>query len=106
MVDRLPDDATLRRVYSEFMEMPGLRLTPKQAQRLWGLEERMCVQLLDQLVDAKFLAVGPQGMYARRSEGPVAMPPLRTAMRFRLGTTKSTWSPAPAPQTASRGSHG
>jgi hypothetical protein len=79
MVDRLPDDATLHRVYSEFMEMPGLRLTPRQAQRLWGLDERICSQLLSQLVDAKFLTVGPQGMYARRGDGLVALPPLRAA---------------------------
>jgi hypothetical protein len=86
MVDRLPDDATLHRVYSEFMEMPGLRLTPKQAQRLWGLDERICNQLLNQLVDAKFLTVGPQGMYARRGEGLVAMPPLRPAKAALRGT--------------------
>ena len=79
MVDRLPDDATLYRVYSEFMEMPGLRLTPKQAQRLWGLDEHQCLQLLNHLVEAKFLTRGPQGAYGRSSDGPVAMPALRPA---------------------------
>jgi hypothetical protein len=28
----------LRRVKGEYLEMPGLRLTPAQAQRLWGLD--------------------------------------------------------------------
>ena len=79
MVDRLPDDATLQRVYSEFMEMPGLRLTPQQAQRLWGLDERVCAHLLNQLVDAKFLTRGPQGAYARSSDGPFTMPAARAA---------------------------
>jgi hypothetical protein len=33
------DDALIQRVYGEFLEMPGLRLTCQQAQRLWGLDE-------------------------------------------------------------------
>ena len=32
----------VRRVRGEFMEMPGLRLTPAQAMRLWGLERETC----------------------------------------------------------------
>lgn len=32
-------DAMLRRIYGEFLEMPGMRLTLSQAQRLWGLDE-------------------------------------------------------------------
>jgi len=30
-------EETLQRVQGEFREMPGLRLTPAQASRLWGL---------------------------------------------------------------------
>ena len=37
------------------MEMPGLRLTPAQAQRLWGLDRESCQVLLGALVDDKFL---------------------------------------------------
>ena len=33
-----------RRVREEFREMPGLRLTPAQATRLWGLEQPTCHQ--------------------------------------------------------------
>ena len=29
------------RVREEFREMPGLRLTPAQARRLWGLDRRL-----------------------------------------------------------------
>jgi hypothetical protein len=48
------DDA-LRRVKGEYLEMPGLRLTPAQAQRLWGLDRESCQALLGALVDARFL---------------------------------------------------
>ena len=45
----------LRRVKGEYLEMPGLRLTIAQAQRLWGLDRSMCDALLGTLVEAKFL---------------------------------------------------
>ena len=35
--------------------------------------------------------------------GASSAAPLRTMIRFRLGTTSNTWSPAPAPHAASRG---
>lgn len=45
----------LCRIRSEYLEMPGLCLTLKQAQRLWGLEEQTCREAMQLLVDAKFL---------------------------------------------------
>jgi len=66
------DDALLQRVYGEFLEMPGLRLTCQQAQRLWGLDESACLQLLECLVDAKFLCRPGPGMYARAADGLAA----------------------------------
>src|SRR4051812_41712917 len=48
-------EETLRRVQGEFREMPGLRLTPAQASRLWGLDAVSSQALLDALVDARFL---------------------------------------------------
>lgn len=35
--------------------MPGLRLTPAQATRLWGLDEDTCAAVIDRLVAAAFL---------------------------------------------------
>jgi hypothetical protein len=35
--------------------MPGLRLTPEQAARLWGLDAKSCNQVLRSLVSASFL---------------------------------------------------
>jgi len=49
-------DDVLQRIQGEFSEMPGLRLTAAQAQRLWGLERAVCDELLGALVDAKFLS--------------------------------------------------
>jgi hypothetical protein len=60
----IPMDA-IRRVKGEFIEMPGLRLTTKQAQRLWGLDPEACDALLDALVDSKFLFRTRDGAFVR-----------------------------------------
>ena len=60
-----PLDDVLRRVQGEFIEMPGLRLTPAQAQRLWGLDRAACDTLLGALVDAKFLLRTRDGAFVR-----------------------------------------
>ena len=72
-------DAMLRRIRGEYLEMPGLRLTRQQAQRLWGLDEPTCAQLLDSLAEAKFLHRKDDGTYGRLTDGAVAAPLLRTA---------------------------
>jgi len=43
------------RIRSEFLEMPGLRLTVLQASRLWGLDEQSCRQVIEILVGSSFL---------------------------------------------------
>ena len=55
----------LRRVQGEYLEMPGLRLTAAQAQRLWGLDRAECDAALSALVDAKFLFCSRGGAFAR-----------------------------------------
>ena len=55
----------LQRIQGEFIEMPGLRLTAPQAQRLWGLERDVCNALLGALVDAKFLLQTRDGAFVR-----------------------------------------
>lgn len=57
----------LRRVRGEYLEMPGLNLTPAQAQRLWGLDRRDCESVLRELVDAHFLRRSPDGTFVRES---------------------------------------
>ena len=59
----------LERLRAEYLEMPGLRLTLEQAQRLCGVERMLCKMVLDALVDAKFLRVTSDGHYARLTNG-------------------------------------
>jgi hypothetical protein len=44
-----------RRVLSEFEEMPGLTLTPRQASRLFGLSDDVCRAVLELLIDSACL---------------------------------------------------
>ena len=55
----------VRRVQGEFLEMPGLRLTPQQARRLWRLDETACDAVLGALVKARFLARTRDGAFVR-----------------------------------------
>jgi hypothetical protein len=65
----MPYNALLTRLRAEFLEMPGLRLTREQAQRLCGVEQTICRLVLDALVDEKFLCVKSDGAYARFADG-------------------------------------
>jgi hypothetical protein len=56
----------VRRIRGEFLEMPGLRLTPEQARRLWRLDEIACDAVLGALVDARFLAKTRDGAFVRQ----------------------------------------
>ena len=53
------------RIREEFREMPGLRLTPAQATRLWGMEHEDCRQVIDVLVAAEFLRWTESGSVTR-----------------------------------------
>jgi hypothetical protein len=55
----------VRRIRGEFLEMPGLRLTPQQARRLWRLDETSCDAVLGALVDARFLARTRDGFFVK-----------------------------------------
>jgi hypothetical protein len=48
-------DSWLQTIRTEYDDLPCLRLTLAQAQRLWGLDARGCRALLDALVDVHFL---------------------------------------------------
>jgi hypothetical protein len=58
-------EALIRRVRSEFNEMPGLHLTFSQAQRLWGLERELCERVVSALVGDAFLRRTPSGAIMR-----------------------------------------
>ena len=58
-------DAVVGRVREEFKEMPGLRLTPAQAMRLWGLEHQTCHAVIDRLVATAYLRWTKAGAVTR-----------------------------------------
>jgi hypothetical protein len=56
-------------VRSEYLEMPGLHLTKRQAQRMWGLDAATCETVLDALEDVNFLRRTMQDGYVRSDVG-------------------------------------
>lgn len=57
----------MARVQSEFLEMPGLRLTPEQASRLWALDRVTSRLILERLAADGFLCRSRDGAYCRVS---------------------------------------
>jgi len=65
----LPYRQAFDRIRAEYLEMPGMRLTPAQVQRLSGVDVSICALVLDDLRRAQFLCKGLDGSYARPSDG-------------------------------------
>ncbi len=63
------DDLVVR-AKGEFREMPGLRLTPAQAQRLWSIDRPTCETVLNTLVDEKVLSSRPDGTFVLKTSAP------------------------------------
>jgi len=57
----------IRLIKAEYLEMPGLRLTKPQVQRLWTLDSQMCEALLDVLVADEFLSKTHRDAYVLRA---------------------------------------
>jgi hypothetical protein len=87
------DEQLLRRIRGEYLEMPGLRLTCEQAQRLWGLDAPTCASLLACLVDARFLQRSVDGQYARIGERTVHRVPVRMT---KADINRDRWEHLPA----------
>lgn len=60
-------DQLLHRVRREFDEMPGLSLTDAQAARLWELPADEVDDLLQRLVEQRYLVRSVRGHYRRLS---------------------------------------
>jgi hypothetical protein len=58
-------DQIVERVRREYAALPGLRLTERQACRIWGLEPALSAQVLRHLVDGHFLTLTARGEYVR-----------------------------------------
>ncbi|MEP6917262.1 MAG: hypothetical protein ABJC89_16540 [Acidobacteriota bacterium] len=65
-------DGAVDRIRTEYAELPGLKLTSWQAQRLWNLSNERCERALETLTASQFLARTADGAYVRRN-----IPPLR-----------------------------
>lgn len=67
-MNTFPYRTAFDRIRAEFLEMPGMCLTPEQVERLSGVERAVCKSVLDDLVRAKFLSCSPSGSYSRLSD--------------------------------------
>jgi sulfite reductase beta subunit-like hemoprotein len=63
-VSRVDDAIELMQM--EYAEMPALRLTFWQVQRLWNLSQEQCEQALRALTASGFLVLTTDGEYVRR----------------------------------------
>ena len=69
---RIPEDSIQRAIAlmeAEYREMPGLILTPDQAQRLMGLDDGTCAVALAALTRRRFLKQTSAGAYLRERPG-------------------------------------
>lgn len=58
-------EQTVRRVHAEFMEMPGLLLSRRQAERLWNLDPATCDAVIASLLASGFLRQTAVGAFRR-----------------------------------------
>jgi hypothetical protein len=57
------------RLRAEYLEMPGLHLTPNEIERLCRIERTICQAVLDSLVRDRFLTATSDGTYRRATDG-------------------------------------
>jgi len=62
--NRSSRDQLVDRIRGEFTEMPCLRVTSDQAQRLFGLRRDVCTRVLEALREDAVLCRGNDGRYA------------------------------------------
>jgi hypothetical protein len=59
----------LQLIRAEYLEIPGLSLTKRQVQRLWGLDHGTTEAVLAALVEVKFLRCTCRHAYVRTDVG-------------------------------------
>ena len=79
----MPFEKLVIRIKSEYIEMPGLWLTPDQGARLWALERDQCEQLLSALVEQRFLTMRGDGKYGRLVDDTAGVRP--SAVKTSIG---------------------
>ena len=68
-MNKTPFQQALERIRAEYQQMPGMQLTLEQVQRLSGVDRSVCQQVLDALVNAKFVFLRTDGSYTKFSDG-------------------------------------
>jgi hypothetical protein len=61
----MPVEEAVQLIEMEYAEMPGLRLTFWQAQRLWNFSDDLCDRALSALLRTGFLMRTSDGTYVR-----------------------------------------
>lgn len=59
----------VRLIRSEYLEMPGLHLSKRQAQRLWNLDAQTTDRIFNALEASSFLRRTPNDVYIRCDVG-------------------------------------
>jgi hypothetical protein len=67
-------DEMMRRIHQDYLEMPDLRLSPVQVQRVWQLDEPTCTELLESLTGNGLLRRSHDGTYGLPSDSGLADP--------------------------------
>lgn len=62
-------DAAVVRIAVDYIEMPDLVVTARQAVRLWNIPSDVCERALAALVDRGFLVRTRAGAFLRRASG-------------------------------------
>ena len=70
-MDASPMQDVLTLIQMEYLEMPDLKLTLRQARRLFGVSLELCESALGTLVSVGFLMQTRDGSFLRRSETPL-----------------------------------
>ena len=73
-------DAVVR-IQIEYVEMPQLKLTARQVQRLWSLPPEVCEAALATLIRKGFLAQSSEGAYIRRGAPRVSRDRIESLVR-------------------------
>ena len=80
----------IQRIRAEYLEMPGLSLTPEQVQRLCGVDSALCQDVLETLVESGFLSRRADGAYGRYRNPDIArLRPAKAALEPSVHSTLS-----------------
>ena len=80
-MDASPMQDVLTLIQMEYLEMPDLKLTLRQARRLFDLPLELCDNALRTLVSVGFLMQTRDGSFLRRDDGTATFEPLMAPSR-------------------------